>query len=97
MYCHVYGGEWKEIGEGQIIRRFRVGEYREFTTTVVGIDLGFRDETAGLMISVDQDKMEAYVKLVLFGSGLTQDDIIAALVPYQSYKMVLDSARPRYF
>ena len=94
VYCHVYGGEWKEIGEGQIIRRFRVGEYREFTPTVVGIDLGFRDETAGLMISVDQDKMEAYVKLVLFGSGLTQDDIIAALVPYQSYKMVLDSARP---
>lgn len=78
----------------QTIHAFQAGKHVYVEKPLVGIDLGFRDETAGLMISVDQDKMEAYVKLVLFGSGLTQDDIIAALVPYQSYKMVLDSARP---
>jgi phage terminase large subunit len=94
VYEHVYEGKWKDIGEGQIIKRYSTGAYQEHTPTILGIDLGFRDETAGLMVSIDRKTMRCYVKLVLFGSNYTSDDLVAALVPYSEYTMILDSARP---
>ena len=94
VYKWVYLGAWKPASKGQIIKRYKTGEYKEFTPTILGIDLGYRDESAGLMLSVDREKMQLYVKLVLFGSEYTQDDLEVALSPYYDYDMILDSARP---
>jgi phage terminase large subunit len=94
VYEHVYEGRWKNQSKGQIIKRFRTGEYREVTPTILGIDLGYRDETAGLMVSIDEDSMKCYVKLVLFANEVTSDDLVVQLAPYNNYNMVLDSARP---
>lgn len=94
VYEHVYEGRWKNQSKGQIIKRFRTGEYQEVTPTILGIDLGYRDETAGLMISVDDDNMKCYVKLVLFANEITSEDLVIQLAPYSPYNMILDSARP---
>ena len=93
-YDHIYGGKWKDLGQGQIIKKFELGEYQEVSPTIIGIDLGFRDETAGLMVSIDRDNKIAYLKLVLYGTNFTNDDLLAELIPYQGFTMVMDSARP---
>lgn len=94
VYNWVYLGEWKPASQGQIIKRYKTGEYREFTPTVLGVDLGYRDETAALMVSVDNQEMKAYVKLILFASEMTQEDLEVALAPYYDFPLILDSARP---
>jgi phage terminase large subunit len=46
------------------------------------------------MVSIDEDNMKCYVKLVLFANEVTSDDLVIQLAPYNKYNMVLDSARP---
>lgn len=46
------------------------------------------------MVSIDRDKKIAYLKLVLYGTNYTNDDLLAELIPYQDFTMVMDSARP---
>lgn len=94
LYDEVYEGKWKDLAKGQIIKRFKVGKYEEHTPSIIGIDLGYRDETAAVMVSLDEDRKLCFAKLVLFSSEMTSEDLIIGLAEYSPFTMILDSSRP---
>ena len=93
-YDSIYLGKWKDIGNGQIITNFEIGTYEEFDDAVVGIDFGFSDETASLLVSANHYNSTLYVKLLMNASGMTANDMMTDLVDYSNYTMIGDSARP---
>ena len=93
-YDSIYLGKWKDIGSGQIIKNFEVGAYDEHNDAVIGVDFGFSDETAGVLVSVNHYTSTLYVKLLMNASGMTASDMMNDLVDYSNYKMIGDSARP---
>ena len=93
-YDSIYLGKWKDVGAGQIITNFEIGTYEEFDDAVVGIDFGFSDETASLLVSANHYNSTLYVKLIMNASGMTANDMMTDLVDYSNYRMIGDSARP---
>jgi phage terminase large subunit len=93
-YLHTYLGQWQDIGAGQIIKNFEVGAYQEWDSTAIGVDFGFRDETACVLVSANHKTSTLYIKLLLNASELTAEDIKYQMSNYIDLKLIGDSARP---
>lgn len=94
-YAWAFGGEWKDVGEGQIITNFSVGEFKEVDRlTCVGIDFGFTDPTAAVLCNFDRKTRTAYLKLVVNETQLTEEDLAYRLSEVREHYLYCDNARP---
>ena len=89
-------GGWLERADGVIYSCWREGEFKEFSKPIIGIDWGFRHPTAIVIVSLDPDKMEAYVKCLYYRREVTYGDVIKFLHDnkYSNHLIVADNARP---
>lgn len=94
-------GEWS-VTEGLIYsnfeqREFSVNELRKYTTSAFGLDFGYTDPTAFVCCLIDESRREIYIFDELYESGLTNEEIAAAIkaMGYGGERIVCDSAEPK--
>lgn len=93
-YALHYLGQWQDVGAGQIIKNFEVGEFIETDSTCIGIDFGYRDETSAVLLSANHKEQMLYVKLLVNAPELTAEDMKYELAQFDTYDMIADAARP---
>lgn len=89
-------GGWIERAEGVIFSDWREGEFKEISKPIIGIDWGFRHPTAIVLVSLDPDRMEAYIKCLYYRSEQTYSDVAKWIHDngYSDTLCVADNARP---
>ena len=95
-YAHVVIGRWADVSEGAIFKKF--GIVKEFPLwckkVAIGLDFGFtNDPSAAVRCGVIDNAL--YLDLLFHETGMLSSDIIKALKPFKSLKVIADCADPR--
>jgi len=91
---------WAIYGEGKIaqapdlyIRNFQIKPFQETERMCVGLDFGFRDPTAAVLVAKDDNLL--YVKELFKRPFLSIEAVCDLLEPYRDYLIVADTNEPR--
>ncbi len=101
-YKHTYLGAWKDVADGIIFNDFALGEYKATDREALGIDFGFSDTNAGVLVSVCNDTQTIYLKEAFSGNGQTGLEIAKDVVRFynteeldmRTIRAFGDSSRP---
>ena len=94
-YAHVVMGQWSDVAEGAVFKKWGiVDEFPQWCKKVaIGLDFGYtHDPTAAVRCGIIDNRI--YLDEVDYRTGLLASDIIKKLRPYD-LKVIADSADPR--
>ena len=94
-YAHVVMGQWSDVAEGAVFKKWGiVDEFPAWCKKVaIGLDFGYAaDPTAAVKCGVVDNRI--YLDEIDYRTGLLASDIIKKLRPYD-LKVIADSADPR--
>lgn len=94
-YAHVVMGQWSDVAEGAVFKKWGVvDEFPQWCKKVaIGLDFGYtHDPTAAVRCGVIDNRI--YLDEIDYRTGLLASDIIKKLRPYD-LKVIADSADPR--
>ena len=94
-YAHVVMGQWSDVAEGAVFKKWGVvDEFPQWCKKVaIGLDFGYtHDPTAAIRCGIIDNRI--YLDEIDYRTGLLASDIIKKLRPY-NLKVIADSADPR--
>lgn len=94
-YAHVVMGQWSDVAEGAVFKKWGVvDEFPQWCKKVaIGLDFGYtHDPTAAVRCGIVDNRI--YLDELDYRTGLLSTDIIKKLRPYDM-KVIADSADPR--
>lgn len=94
-YAHVVMGQWSDVAEGAVFKKWGVVDaFPEWCKKVaIGLDFGYtHDPTAAVRCGVIDNRI--YLDEIDYRTGLLASDIIKKLRPYD-LRVIADSADPR--
>ena len=96
-YKHVILGGWLEKAEGVIYTNWKLGEFKEVSVPVWGLDFGFvADPTALVKVCVDSANKKIYLQEQVHEQRLTTSEIHKLVSRYAGKGLIIaDSAEPR--
>lgn len=96
-YEHTILGSWLDKAEGVIYSNWKIGEFKEISVPVWGLDFGFvTDPTALVKVCVDSSNRKIYLQEQLYEQRLTTSDIYTKVSNFVGNGLIIaDSAEPR--
>lgn len=94
-YAHVVMGQWSDVAEGAVFKKWGiVDEFPEYAQKVsIGLDFGYtHDPSAAVRCGVVDNRL--YIDELFYQTGMLASDLIRELLPYKLH-VVSDSADPR--
>ncbi len=95
-YAHVVIGQWADVAEGAVFKKWGIVKHfpTECKHVAIGIDFGYtNDPTAIVMCGIWDNRL--YLKELCYRTGMLSSDIINFLKPYNGLFVYADSADPR--
>ena len=95
-YAHVVMGQWADVAEGAIYKKWTLCKEfpREAKKVGIGLDFGYaKDPTAAVMCGIVNNDL--YVDELFYETGMLSTDIARRLQPHRGTFVYADSADPR--
>ena len=95
-YAHTVIGQWSDVAEGAIYKKWGVVKQLPdgLQKVAIGVDFGFTNDPTSIVMCGIKDG-DLFVDELCYRTGMLARDIIAVLKRYPDMKVIADSADPR--